>query len=414
MCMLTLAWGFLKTNRMIQYPFLAAGAVSAQFLPQLMAATSPESAASFPGEFALARFALMLCLCFGAGVLGYFYTGRKPKYFNWDMNLNKLLAGGIALVLGGLFFSFLLGRLPREQLEATQWSGMPVRYLFFARMGVYGFSICLLIFLKSFNKVAFLGILPGLFSFVELLIIGRRGATATIGLAVLAGIWFCMRRIPPRFVILAGMAAFVLFAFSIGEYRDIQRSDKDKKIDEIKKIRFIDKFNQEFIRENQSDELVNAVYLMEAIQRRGAYNYGATLYNTLIAAYVPRQIFGDEFKKSLMVKTPEEIAYEELNYSLKIGSCTTGVADVFVAFSYFGCIIFFLQGWLMRRMWEGASAGGMVYQIIYLAQAAFQIAAFNGAISNLTTPWVHVALFAGPVLLYARNRRRVWDPSEAR
>lgn len=414
LCFAIIFYGLLEKSRMIQYPFLAAGAVASQFVPQLIAASNSASALSQLGEFAMERVVVMTCLCLIGGVAGYYSSRRKPKAFNWEMNQKKILSGGLVLVGGGMLFGFLLSRLPEEQLKATQWSGLTVRYLFFASMGTYGFIFCFLHFLKTGNRMAFIGMLPVLMSLITVVIFhGRRTPAAILGLAVLSALWFCRRKLPPKWLMISGMLLFVLFVFSIGDYRKIQKSDDANKAEQIKNIRFTEKFKLSYLREERSIEIDNAMYIMEAVARTGSYDFGATLYNTFMV-YVPRQLVGEDFKKALMARTAPEIAKEEFNYIMPIGSCTTGVADAFSAFSYFGCLIFFFQGWFMRRFWEGAMAGGYVYQMLYLAQAALQLGAFSGNIGNITAPWVHIAIFAGPVLLYAKTKKKVWDPKEAR
>lgn len=415
MCGSLILWGLLDRRRMLQYPFLAGGAVAVQFIPPLIASSTPEEMLTYPGGFALQRVALMVCLCLAAGIAGYFYTGRKPRSFNWEMNEKKLLSGALVLVAGGIFFGFMLSRLPAEQLNASQWSGMPVRYLFFASMGTYGFIICLLMFLKTWNKLALLGLLPGLIGFLQVIIMGgRRTPTAMLGLAVVAALWFCRKRLLPRAVMLAGLLGFIVFVFSIGDYRNIQKSTSEAKLEEVKKIDFMENLKFSQIRKDQSHEVMNAMYIMEAVSRLGTYDYGATLYNTLIAAYLPRQLVGDTIKAAFMARSVAELVEEELHYTMRVGSCTTGVADAFAAFSYFGCMVFFVQGFFMRRFWEGAEAGSWVYQTLYLAQAVLQLGAFNGNIGNITAPWIHIAIFAGPILIYAKARGKVWDSKATR
>ena len=400
-------WGLLRRERLLQFPFLAAWAVALQILPQLYALKS--SNLPYPPE-ALSQVILMVFLCLGMTAIGYFMPRRKVDPLKWRFDGHRLLLGATALVGIGQFFGFLIGRLPEEMTRAGPWSGTPVAYLFFVRLAPYGFAIALALFLRYRSTWAFLLLLPNTLSSLSLMVFyGRRTPTAEFFLALLCMLWFVWRWLPPRPVMIAGVLAFGIFVVNISDYRHAVIYEDEGRWQRVREIDYLGNLQPSSMVQDNAQEMLNALYYIDAVTKTRDFNYGLSLYNDLVDAYVPRQLVGERVKSSLRVPLSDP-AFAVYGFEPSIGSCQTGVAEAFLSFWYFGSLIFLAFGYVMRRCWDGAMSGGLPAQVIYVSLVALYLGAYNGTIHNFTVPWIHLAVFLGPVLVWARVRQRSVSP----
>jgi hypothetical protein len=409
LCAGLIIWGLARTEHFLQFPSLAAWAVTLQILPQLYALG--DSATPYPAD-GLPKLLLMTLLCLGMTAIGYFGPRQKGRGFRWRFDGRRLLVGAVVLVAIGLFFGFLISRLPEEQTRASQWSGTPVAYLFFASVAPYGFAIALALYLRYRNKWAFLLMIPYCASaFSVMVIYGRRTPTAAFFLTLLCFLWFTKKWSPPRPVMIAGVVVFGIFVMNAGDYRFAMLSSPDsgERWEQVREIDYLGNLRRENIADNSTFEITNAMYYMSAVARTGEYNFGLSLYNGFVDAYVPRQLVGERVKASLRAPISDP-AYSVYGFEPYVGSCQTGVAEAFLAFWYFGCLLFVAAGYAMRRIWDGAMTGSVPSQVIYVSLLALYLGGYNGTMQNFTVPWVHMIAFLGPVFLWARMRKRRAEP----
>jgi len=71
--------------------------------------------------------------------------------------------------------------------------------------------------------------------------------------------------------------------------------------------------------------------------------------------YVPAQFLGAEFKSSLMIDVTNVAAWVYM-HEPKLGSTDTGVSDSFMAFWFFGPLVFFLVARIMGKLLPGRHA----------------------------------------------------------
>jgi hypothetical protein len=404
LCAGLIAWGLVKRERLLQFPFLAAWAVALQILPQLYAVRS--SVMPYPSD-GPPKVLLMTLLCLGMTAVGYSMPAQSGRSLRWRFDGRRLLMGAAVLVAIGQLFGFLISRLPEEQTRASQWSGRPVAYVFFARLAPYGLAIALALFLRYRNKWALLLIIPSVVSALSVIVLyGRRTWMAEFFLTLLCFLWFTKKWLPSRPVMIAGILVFAIFVLNAGDYRHAMLSDRDDRWDQVRQIDYMGHLRPDSIAQDSAHEMTNAMYNMSAVARTGEFDLGLSLYNELVGAYVPRQLVGEQIKASLKVPLPDP-AFAVYGFEPYVGSCDTGVAQAFVSFSYFGCLLFFLLGYVMRRIWNAAMVGSLPSQVIYVSLLALYLGTYNGSIHNFTVPWVHLAVFLFPVLVYARVRARV-------
>jgi len=407
LCAGLIAWGLVKRENLLQFPFLAAWAVALQILPQFYAVRS--GVLPYPSDGPL-KVLLMTLLCLGMTAVGYSMPAQTSRGLHWRFDGRRLLTGAAVLVAIGQVFGFLISRLPEEQTRVSQWSGRPVAYLFFARLAPYGFAIALALFLRYRNKWALLLMIPNVLSTLSVIVLyGRRTPTAEFFLTLLCFLWFTKKWVPSRPVMIAGILVFAIFVLNVGDYRYAMLSDRGDRWVQVREIDYLGRLRPDSLARDSAHEMTNAMYYMSAVARTGDFDLGLSLYNGFVSAYVPRQLVGEQIKASLKAPLPDP-AFAVYAFEPYVGSCQTGVAEAFVSFWYFGCLLYFVLGYVMRRIWNAAMVGSLPSQVIYVSLLALYLGAYNGSINNLTVPWVHLLVFLGPVLLWARVRQRSVRP----
>jgi hypothetical protein len=271
-------------------------------------------------------------------------------------------------------------------------------------MLTYGFALSVLIFAKSGSRIALLVAVYGaLFYFDRIVIGGRRQDLVEFLLIILLVFWFQRNWCVPRPLMLAGLVLGALYVNSIGEYRSATMDPNGPKWDSVSNIDFIG--NLDRITERGGAELRNAVYGVGAITRNLNFDFGLYHWNALVFGYVPAQIVGRELKESLYLPIPD-VGLDRYSYSPPTGSTSTGLADAFQSFWYFGCLKFFVIAVIMRKLFIAARAGNITAQLLYVLLPVFALEAITHTTQYFVSPWVHLTIFLLPALLLARRRSR--------
>ncbi|HTJ57796.1 MAG TPA: hypothetical protein VL418_09575, partial [Devosiaceae bacterium] len=147
-CVVLLAQGMLARGAIYGYPFLAGAVFAGYVLPQLLGLANERFLPSGALESTLVMIILCATMCWLGAAMAH-PTNRKPDWIYDDRRL--LVAAAVLSLLGGYFY-YAISRLPAEMTENTQWTGLPVAYLFFARMLTYGFAIAVLMFARNGSR----------------------------------------------------------------------------------------------------------------------------------------------------------------------------------------------------------------------------------------------------------------------
>lgn len=400
-CLCLILWGMWDRERIYQFPFLAGAVFSGFVLPQLIGlANNPDIQATF-----LQNTLLVVTLAGAMCYLGYIVPCRSGGRSLWDvldcrLDVRKLLIASTVLTAGGAFFFYMIGRLPEHLTEASQWSGLPVAFLFFASMLTYGLAIALLVYARTGNKVALVIAMVGIAFYLErIFIAARRGVTLELVFIVSLSLWFGRGRALPRSVVLLSILAGTLLLHSTGEYRSVSLDQNGVLWGEVRSIEYWD--NLRLLMREGGVELTNAVYAIEAANATRQFDYGLSHWNALVFNYVPAQVMGADFKQSLMIDLGDA-EFDTFGYTPHTGSTMTGMADGFRSFWYFGCLKFFLIAYVMRTLFVSAQRGNMVAQLLYMMAIIPSLHAITHSTHWFLSPWIHIALFVGPALIYAR------------
>jgi len=396
-CVFLLLQGVMQRGAIYQYPFLVGAVFTGFVLPQLVGLSSDPFLPPGGLEKTLIMAILAATMCWAGTRL----VSRPWQAFNWDYDQRKLVYVSAALSLLGAYFYYAISRLPPEMTESSQWTGLPVAYLFFARTLTYGFAIAVLLFARSGSRIALLWALFGAtFYFDRIVIGGRRADLIEFITIILMATWFQRNRCLPRPLMFAGLFLGALFVNSTGEYRSVTMTEEGPQWNRVGDIDFVG--NTERLTKEGGSELRNAVYIISAVDRSMKLDFGAFHWNMLVFTYVPAQIVGTELKDSLYLPLSDP-AFEEFQYRPSNGSTVTGLSDAFQSFWYFGCIKFLLIAVIMQKLWLAARSGSTTAQLLYMLLPVQAMQAVTHYTNNFLMPWPHMAIFLLPALLLARR-----------
>ncbi len=400
--------GVLNYDKMLQPPFLAACDLLFFMSPQFAGILLQKSWL----EEKVAFFLTVQLLFFVAFVAGY--NSKKPfrrRIQQVIFNPKKLFYGTVFLSLLSAWGNYKLRSLPEELLTA-QWSGLPVRYLFFSNVGNLCIPLAFILFFQYGRSSGLLcAIPPYLNGVVKIILKGRRSPVILFGLLALLGLWFGRRwKMPRPFLLIAGILFFIL-VFNAGSYRSIMSDNSvNNKVDAISEVITFSGTLDKIFQSSENVDAMNAVMVTSAVQKSLDLNYGAKLWNTLVFRYLPGQLVGRDLKASLYIPYEREfdIAFREFGYRFKIGSCLPGAADVFAAFHFLGFFVFYFSGRFLRWAWTQANNGIAIAVIVYMILAPSCIRAFGGGYFSLIVNFVYPVLFIFPVLFIAKKSGQRW------
>ncbi len=396
--------GMLRKGGIYGYPFLAGATFFGFILPQMPAL----AADPFLPEGAYVRAAAFTVLCAVACGLGWRMGGKPVAMLRGAFEERRLVTAAAAMSGIGAFFFFAFGRLPDEQRLATMATGLPVIYLFFAKLLVYGFVTAVVAFAHRPSKAALAIILfDSVFVLDRVLATGKRGEMTEFALAILLSVWFARGRAIPRGLALAAVLSASVLMNSVGSYRESVRGAGQLVWEDISRIDVAGNFEE--VLRNGGPEMRNAVMRIDFTARTMALDFGAFHWNVLVFNFVPAQLVGHGIKQALII--PESLPQD---YSPSIGSTETGMADAFASFWWLGALKFLLTAYVLARVHRTAADGWAPAQIVYILGITPGMHAVTHHTQWVVSSWVNMLLLLGPFLLYARTRAPVSAPPQAR
>ena len=404
LCGLLLLQGIIGHRGAIyEYPFLSGATFAGFVLPQLIGLGHDR----FLPPGALESTLIMAILCAAMCWLGAAMADRPVSASARGFDEKRLLIASGLLSLCGAYFYHKISQLPDEMFINLQggWTGLPVAYLFFARMLTYGFALAVLLVARNGSRIALLFALFGAsFYFESIVIGGRRQDLVEFATIMLMAFWFQRNWCLPRPVMLSALVIGALFINSVAQYRAATLDDAGPRWDEVFNIDFIG--NLEQLSEQGGDELTNAVCNIGAVSRTMNFDLGAYHWNAIVFSYVPAQLVGHDLKESLMLPLANSASDEHLCLTPP-GSTPTGFSDSFQSFWYFGCLKFFIVAFIMQRLWLASRGGSLMAQLLYMLLPVQAMQVITHDTNHFVAPWIHIAIFLLPLMLWARRPRSV-------
>lgn len=402
-------------GRFFQFPFWAGIIALGWFFPHAIGGYF--NASDFPGN-AYADSMLFAGLCTGALWFGFSLaparSPSRPSWLDTDFNVRKLYYAGAALCMIGFFFQWKLWSLPDEMLERAIWTGATVKYSFFANVFKFGFITLWLLYLGQHRVLAprlLVFIVPSLLFFLEAAVLrGRRAAMMELVSYLAVSLWFVRRIAVPRWFIVFGLIFGLIVVNAIGTYRTIM-TNKDADLSE----RFSQAAHADYMASSKNkvaeagEELKNYIYYRQIYIDVGCYDFGATHWNKLVFNYVPAQIFGRDFKESLMIDPDDAsvglLAKEMYGHRWKPGTTSTGYKDAFGSFGWFGFIKFMWIGYMMGVLYRHAMQGTFFGQLLYVYCLTVAMHSISHQTNDiLIRIWIYFFALAYPMFYLARYK----------
>jgi len=404
-----------------QFPFWAGMIALGWFFPQAVGGYLKVS--KYPG-FAYEDAMIFASMCTVALWLGFeVAVKRKTTRSSWldaAFNKQRLYYAAAALCMFGFYFYWKLWSLPEALLAQTQWSGAAVKYVFLASVFKIGFLSLWLIYLGQSRLIVpklLIFLLPCLLMLLEAAILrGRRAGMMDLLGYITVGLWFARRKVIPRWFIIAGLVCGLTLINGIHTYRTIMKDKRIPLSERLSRAANADYLETSKKRaESSGYEFDNYVFYRQVYVDTGRYDYGLVHWNAFVFNYVPAQIFGRDFKKSLMTGRDEadigQLAKDRYGHVHYIGTTITGYADSFGSFGWFGVIKFMLVGSMMGVLYRHALHGAFLGQLLYIYSLTTGMQTVShGTNDILIRVWIYFFTLGYP-LLYLAKARPSQDPS---
>jgi hypothetical protein len=120
----------------------------------------------------------------------------------------------------------------------------------------------------------------------------------------------------------------------------------------------------------KAPDFANALYIIDYRQKTLDLSWGSTVWNGLVFQYVPGQILGDAFKRSLTIGDRGDIFAQIgrlYSFDYQVGTTATGFGSAFSDFWFFGAFYFFIMAAILKRFHIHATRGDLWSQILYLS-----------------------------------------------
>lgn len=409
--------GMMYRDRYYQFPTLFCATWLLYLGPQAIGAVLnkhkyPES---LRADYGL-ELALFFCiLCTIAGLAGYACGGRtKRKLFQYrNYSYDRLFLGGIVLYAVGLWGAYELAQLSGGFIAqftgggfySMEWRGAAVKYSFFSRLVYPGF---LLIFLSTLYRPSryrwIIVCLCVVYPLALTVFAGRRSMTATLAVTILLSLFFAKHWAPSRLIFTTLLVLATAGVILGPAYRS--RSQYGLNMQELSQIDARGIISDTFSGERYA-EFDMIVYGCAAANRSLAFECGLGFYNATIGALVPRQLVGEEFKSSLFLISKEDVGQlmvRYYNWPIPYGTNPTGPFDAFKQFWFFGCLLYFVLGYVYRHLWAAAyQKANLGAQLWYVYTVLYIPSSIVGSWCGFAPTLLVALVFFGTILYLAHS-----------
>jgi oligosaccharide repeat unit polymerase len=412
-----------ERDGVLQFPLLAGvGALGFLFTQALGLVRNPEMVP----EDGLSKTLIMCILCNLALFAGWYRavpaSWRRPaKWYHppgkvYWVGIAFLAVGGVALfrllaLAGGLLKGF------STDTEITDWSGLPIIYLFFASLSGTGLVLVGMTALRS--RETWWRLAPTapflLLQLATVVLGGRRSVFIGLILLALCVPYFTRQYLPPRATLLITAAAAVLAVFMFPATRKYTVIGGDRT--KLENVSVAD--TGQSVLAGRTSEFWVATYAIEITSADNEYMWGARTYDNFVGLYVPKILVGGaDAKARLFLDVPQPGANDANSYNWvwPTGMHATGPASVFMDFGYAGALLYWFLARVMRRLWVRATEDDdLRAQCLYTLLIAFAVGALTDDFSGSLLAALPIGVFApvfGFWLIKAEVLAPVPGPSE--
>jgi hypothetical protein len=255
--------------------------------------------------------------------------------------------GSLVLIVIGGSFTIMLGALGEDVPKNT---GIATIFFFFANWLYVGVGLSIYGAIK-YGKVRF-WISSAAASVVPIqaaLFYARREPTVLFLLSVAFSLFFLRRIALPRALIVCSILSVVVFMPMTSAYR----AAASRTLAEAISVLDLSDPLKGYREGTEYPEMRAALYAIADAREEGQYAYGAGYWDELVFRFIPAQIMGEDFKKSLFLG--ERIKELDINKftarQIGVGTTITGAGDAFQQFGFLGALFFAVMGYLFRGLW---------------------------------------------------------------
>lgn len=394
-CVGMLGAGLCQCGGVYQFPFLAGATFLGFVVPQLPALAAdrhlPDGAVA-----KTVGFTILCVLCCWQG----WAAGRRPvAMLNWQLDRRRVVLLSAFLSVCGSVLYYKMSTLPKEYEDVTLYSGLPVAYLFFAKLLPYGLYLAVLCVARWRSRAALvIAAMCAALLLHRMVILGRRSDIAEFLLVVAMSAWFCRGIAVPRAMAIVGVMLAALTLNSTGNYRVAAGAKDGPDWSKVAEIDIVDDFSK--VLRDGGLEMRNAVLRIHDADRLMAFDFGLYHWNVFVYNFVPAQVVGAQLKQSMLVVVPLQ---SDRAYIPATGTTETGMADAFASFWYLGCLKFYLIAYALGRLYRTALQGAFAAQIAYMVSIVPAMLAITHHTQWPLSSWVHAAIFLLPGFLMTRQ-----------
>lgn len=390
----------------LQFPFLAGATVLLMVCLPLAGLLTDLGG---PAEPAISRFTVMGILCQLAGWIGYHHPWKLKAFSGLAFDEKKLAISSIVLTVFGFYFGYQLKMIEPEFAENGNWTGIATIYSTLSQVSRYGFVLAAILYFRTKDWRFLFAMIPQIVIYGKLFLVGRRSPTGEFLVIVMSLIFFYRRKTVPFWLLIAAMICMAAFSYNIGKIRaesDLPFSARVESFFDSDPLSALT--NEGMAEDNHYVEISNAVNFMAAKAYGAHYNYGMMFWNQLVFGFVPAQFVGEDVKKALQFNLFDDSVL--IRFDKPTGTCESGIAEAFMAFGYFGCVLFYFLGRWMRWLWNQSVGGNVVCQFILMLNTLPAVMTFGLQLWSMVNGLVSVLIFAGPFLWWSKvNPRAEWE-----
>ena len=381
----------------LQFPFLAGATVMLMVcLPLAGLIADPQG----PANAALERFTVMAILCQLALWAGYNHPWKTKALTNLKFDSARLAISALALTVFGFYFAYQLSTIEPEIAANGNWTGIATIFVTLSQVSRYGFVLAAILYFRSKDWRFLLVMIPQIVIYGKQFLAGRRSPTGELLIIMMTLFFFYRKKSVPLWLLLTGMVFLAVFSYNIGDIRANADRPLEERIESFLSSDPLSALSEEsMIQENRYIDIFNAVNFIEAKDLGGNYTYGLHFWNQLVFGFVPAQFVGETLKESLQFKLYDDSALTHFQKSN--GTCESGIAEAFMAFGYFGCVLFFIMGAWFRWLWDQSVRGNVLCQFILMLNILPGIMSFNIQLWTMLNLLVNLLMFAGPFLWWS-------------